>query len=60
MDVYLDAVFNPMILKHKEIFMQEGHHFHMENADDPLEIKGVVYLSLIHIFTQHACNQDLR
>lgn len=43
MDVYLDAVFNPMILKHKEIFMQEGHHFHMENADDPLEIKGVVY-----------------
>lgn len=43
MDVYLDAVFNPMILKHKEIFMQEGHHFHMEKTDAPLEIKGVVY-----------------
>ena len=31
MDVYLDAVFNPMMLKHKEIFMQEGHHLHLEN-----------------------------
>lgn len=43
MDVYMDAVFNPLILEHKEIFMQEGHHLHMENADAPLEIKGVVY-----------------
>ena len=43
MDVYLDAVFNPLILKQKEIFMQEGHHLHMEDIDNPLEIKGVVY-----------------
>ncbi|MCD8036548.1 MAG: insulinase family protein [Clostridiales bacterium] len=43
MDVYMDAVFNPLMLKHKEIFMQEGHHLHLENAADPLEIRGVVY-----------------
>lgn len=43
MDVYMDAVFNPLILKNKEIFMQEGHHLHMESKDAPLEIKGVVY-----------------
>ncbi len=39
----MDAVFNPLILKNKEIFMQEGHHLHMEDINDPLEIKGVVY-----------------
>lgn len=43
MDVYMDAVFDPMILKHREIFMQEGHHPHLENEDDALEVKGVVY-----------------
>lgn len=43
MDVYMDAVFKPLILKNKEIFMQEGHHLHMEDINDPLEIKGVVY-----------------
>ena len=43
MDVYMDAVFRPLILKNKEIFMQEGHHFHLEDINAPLEIKGVVY-----------------
>ncbi len=43
MDVYMDAVFNPLILKHKEIFMQEGHHLHMEAMDSELEVRGVVY-----------------
>lgn len=43
MDVYLDAVFNPLMLVHEEVFMQEGHHLHLENADDALCEKGVVY-----------------
>ena len=43
MDVYMDAVFRPLILKNKKLFMQEGHHLHMEDINDPLEIKGVVY-----------------
>ncbi len=41
MDVYLDAVFFPKLTK--EIFMQEGWHYHLERPDDPLEIRGVVY-----------------
>ncbi len=43
MDVYLDAVFHPNITKYKEIFMQEGWHYEMEDADAPLTINGVVY-----------------
>ena len=43
MDVYLDAVFNPAIYESKEIFLQEGWHYHLEKADDPLTYRGVVY-----------------
>lgn len=43
MDVYLDAVFFPNIYKHKEIMMQEGWRYHLENPEDPIEYKGVVY-----------------
>lgn len=43
MDVYLDAVFNPNIYKYEEIFMQEGWHYELDNPDDKLTYKGVVY-----------------
>ncbi len=43
MDVYLDAVFHPNIYKEKKIFMQEGWHYEMEDAEDELTINGVVY-----------------
>lgn len=43
MDVYLDAVFHPNIYKHKEIFMQEGWSYKLDNIDDELTISGVVY-----------------
>lgn len=43
MDVYLDAVFNPAIYDTKEIFLQEGWHYHLENPEDPLTYRGVVY-----------------
>ena len=43
MDVYLDAVFNPNIYNTKEILMQEGWHHHLENKEDELTYKGVVY-----------------
>ena len=42
MDVYLDAVFYPRIYDKKEIFMQEGWHYVLED-NAPLSIKGVVY-----------------
>lgn len=43
MDVYLDAVFYPNIYNTKEILMQEGWHHHLENKEDELTYKGVVY-----------------
>ncbi len=43
MDVYLDAVFNPNIYRKREIFMQEGWHYELEDIDSDLEYNGVVY-----------------
>lgn len=43
MDVYMDAVFHPNILKCTEIFRQEGWHYELEEKDAPLTINGVVY-----------------
>ena len=42
-DVYMDAVFHPNIYKHKEIFEQEGWHYHLENENDDITYNGVVY-----------------
>lgn len=41
MDIYLDAVFYPNVLKRKEIFMQEGWHYEID--DNQLYYNGVVY-----------------
>lgn len=43
MDVYLDAVFHPNILKYEEIFKQEGWRYELEDMDAPITINGVVY-----------------
>ena len=43
MHVYLDAVFYPNIYREKNIFMQEGWHYDLEDAEDELTINGVVY-----------------
>ena len=43
MDVYLDAVFYPNIYSHKEIFMQEGWHYELNNKDEDIFYNGVVY-----------------
>ena len=40
MDVYCDVVFNPLLLR--STFEQEGWHYHLENADDPVQFMGVV------------------
>ena len=41
-DVYMDAVFNPNIYKHEEIFKQEGWSYNLESADDKITYNGVV------------------
>lgn len=43
MDVYLDAIFNPLIYENREIFMQEGWHYELEDEHSDLTINGVVY-----------------
>ena len=43
MDVYMDAVLHPNILKCQEIFKQEGWHYELEEKDAPITINGVVY-----------------
>ena len=43
MHVYLDAVFIPNIRKHKEIFLQEGWHYELEDLESPIKYNGVVY-----------------
>lgn len=40
-DVYLDAVFYPRITP--EILQQEGWHYHLEQPEDELIFKGVVF-----------------
>ncbi len=42
-DVYMDAVFNPNIYKHEEIFKQEGWNYNLESENDDLTYNGVVY-----------------
>jgi presequence protease len=43
MDVYLDAVFNPMIFSEPKIFAQEGWHYSLEKKEDELKYNGIVY-----------------
>ncbi len=43
MHVYLDAVFNPLIISDPRILEQEGWHYELNSKDDPIAIKGVVY-----------------
>jgi presequence protease len=40
-DVYLDAIFYPLITEHH--LQQEGWHYELESLDDPLVFKGVVF-----------------
>lgn len=43
MDVYLDAVFNPLIYDKKHILEQEGWHYHIEDEKEDIIYNGVVY-----------------
>ncbi len=45
MDVYLDAVFNPLLTK--LTFRQEGWHHAISSVDQPLEYSGVVYNEML-------------
>ena len=51
MDVYLDAVFYPRGREDAEIVMQEGWHYELENADDELTYKGVVFNEMKGVYS---------
>lgn len=42
-DVYMDAVLHPNIYHQPEILMQEGWHYALDNLEDEIIYKGVVY-----------------
>jgi presequence protease len=48
-DVYLDAVFNPLLTE--KTFYQEGWHYEVRDKKDPLEIKGVVYNEMKGVYS---------
>ncbi|RME23206.1 MAG: hypothetical protein D6806_11670, partial [Deltaproteobacteria bacterium] len=43
MDVYLDAVFHPLIYRDKRILLQEGWRLELERPDGELAYNGIVY-----------------
>lgn len=49
-DVYMDAVFNPLIHSKKEIFMQEGWHIE-EDENGEWSYNGVVYNEMRGVFS---------
>ena len=49
-DVYLDAVFNPLALENPYIFMQEGHRYEIDEDGD-LDISGVVYNEMKGVYS---------
>lgn len=51
MDVYLDAVFYPRAANDPEILMQEGWHYELENVDDELTYKGVVFNEMKGVYS---------
>lgn len=50
-EVYMDAVFYPNIYSRKEILMQEGWHYEMEDTDGPITYNGVVYNEMKGVYS---------
>ena len=42
-DIYMDAVYHPLIAKDKKVFEREAWRYELEDADSPLTVNGVVY-----------------
>lgn len=51
MDVYMDAVLNPLMYEHEEIFKQEGWHYEINSPEEPVTINGVVYSEMKGAFS---------
>ena len=51
MDVYMDAVLHPQIHHNKNIFLQEGWRYELEDKDAELQLNGVVYSEMKGAFS---------
>ena len=51
MDVYLDAVFYPLIYENPYTLRQEGWHYNIEEPTDALSYNGVVYNEMKGVFS---------
>lgn len=49
--VYSDAVFHPRAVRDPMVHAQEGWHLELENVDDPLTYKGVVYNEMKGVYS---------
>ncbi len=61
MHVYLDAVFNPLVLHDKRIFEQEGWHYEEDSVNSPVQYNGVVYSEMKGAFSnpERELNYDM-
>ncbi|NLD94981.1 MAG: hypothetical protein GX639_20185 [Fibrobacter sp.] len=57
-DVYCDAVFNPLITENT--FYQEGWHFDVEDVNKDVGIKGIVYNEMKGVFSNFSSHVDRR
>ena len=45
-DVYLDGIFHPSVLKEKKIFQREAWRYELNDVKDPLTVAGTVYTEM--------------
>ena len=50
-NVYMDAVLHPRAVKDSNVHAQEGWHLELENKEDPLTYKGVVYNEMKGVYS---------
>ncbi|KAG2444514.1 hypothetical protein HXX76_001261 [Chlamydomonas incerta] len=50
-DVYLDAVFHPRCVSDRRVFEQEGWHYELDNKEEPLTYKGVVFNEMKGVYS---------
>lgn len=49
--VYLDAVLHPRAINDPQVLQQEGWHYELEDVQDPLKIKGVVFNEMKGVYS---------
>ena len=56
LDMYLDAVFFPLMYERKKTFYREGWHYEIKNKEDELKYAGVVYNEMKGLISDRIAN----